>query len=82
HPNIVSFLDKRLAGQFCFYIKKTESGIKGACFSFKEKNLIENMQTRYPIPYDEIAFPIAADAKIFLPVNSNRLSPIHKDKFI
>ncbi|CDG15854.1 GNAT family N-acetyltransferase [Xenorhabdus doucetiae] len=82
HPNIVSFLDRHLAGQFCFYIKKTEFGIKGACFSLKNKKLIEEMQTRYPISYDELVFPIAADAKVFLPVKSKRLSPIHKNNFI
>ncbi|KLU14251.1 MULTISPECIES: GNAT family N-acetyltransferase [Xenorhabdus] len=82
HPNIVSFLDKHLDGQFGFYIKKTASGVKGACFSFKNKKLIEEMQTRYPVSYDEIVFPIATDVKLFLPIKSKRLSPIHKNNFI
>ncbi|OTA19194.1 hypothetical protein Xbed_02591 [Xenorhabdus beddingii] len=82
HPNILSFLDRHLGGRFCFYIKKTKTGIKGACFAFNNKKLIENMQNRYSFSYDEIVFPIATDAKLFLPVKSKRLSPIHKDNFI
>ncbi|WMV72435.1 GNAT family N-acetyltransferase [Xenorhabdus griffiniae] len=82
HPNIVSFLDKHLDGQFCFYIKKTASGVKGACFSSKNKKLIEEMQTKYPVSYDEIVFPIVTDAKLFLPIKSKRLSPIHEKNFI
>ncbi|MBI6548045.1 GNAT family N-acetyltransferase [Xenorhabdus lircayensis] len=82
HPNIISFLDRHLDGKFCFYIKKTKTEIKGACFSFNNKKLIEDMQTSYLVSYDEIVFPIAMDAKIFLPVKSKRLSPIHKDNFI
>lgn len=82
HPNIISFLDRHLDGRFCFYSKKTEYGTKGAYFSFNNKKLIENMQTRYPFSYDEIIFPIARDVKLFFPVKSKRLSPIHKDNFI
>ncbi|WP_092521121.1 GNAT family N-acetyltransferase [Xenorhabdus japonica] len=82
HPNIVSFLEKHLDGQFYFYIKKTEFGIKGACFSYQNKKLIEEIQTKYPLSYDEIIFPIATDTKLFLPVKSKRLSPIHEINFI
>ncbi|PHM72728.1 GNAT family N-acetyltransferase [Xenorhabdus kozodoii] len=82
HPNIISFLNKHLDGQFCFYIKKTGSAIKGAFFSCENNKLVEEMQDRYPISYDEIIFPVAEDAKLFLPVKSKRLSPIHKNNFI
>ncbi|MBC8951346.1 GNAT family N-acetyltransferase [Xenorhabdus sp. TS4] len=82
HPDIIAFLDKHLDEQFCFYIKKTESAIQGAYFSLKNNKLIEKMQARYPVSYDEIIFPIAADAKLFLPVKSKRLSVIHKNNFI
>ncbi|PHM62389.1 GNAT family N-acetyltransferase [Xenorhabdus ishibashii] len=82
HPNIIKFLDKHLDEQFCFYIKKTDPAIQGAYFSFKNNKLIEKMQSRYPVSYDEIIFPIAADAKLFLPVKSKRLSVIHKNNFI
>lgn len=82
HPNIISFLDRHLDGKFCFYIKKTETGIQGACFTFDNKKLTESMQTRYPLPYDEIIFPIATGVKLFLPIKSKRLSPIHEENFI
>ncbi|PHM23390.1 GNAT family N-acetyltransferase [Xenorhabdus ehlersii] len=82
HPDIIKFLDKHLDEQFCFYIKKTESAIQGAYFSLKNNKLIEKMQAKYPVSYDEIIFPIAADAKLFLPVKSKKLSVIHKNNFI
>ncbi|SFU80219.1 GNAT family N-acetyltransferase [Xenorhabdus koppenhoeferi] len=82
HPNIISFLDRHLDEKLFFYIKRTEATVKGAYFSFNNKKFVENMQTRYPFSYDEIIFPIARNAKLFLPVKSKRLSPIHKDNFI
>ncbi|CAM3388274.1 hypothetical protein XENE109146_12270 [Xenorhabdus nematophila] len=82
HPNIISFLDRHLDEKLFFYIKRTETSIQGAYFSFNKNKLVENMQTRYPFSYDEIIFPIARNAKLFLPVKSKRLSPIHKDNFI
>ncbi|MBD2795677.1 GNAT family N-acetyltransferase [Xenorhabdus sp. 18] len=82
HPNIISFLDRHLDGNFVFYIKKIRGAIKGAYFSFNNMRLIENMQSKYPFSCDEIIFPIARDIKVFFPVKSKRLSPIHKDNFI
>ncbi|MDE9539910.1 GNAT family N-acetyltransferase [Xenorhabdus bovienii] len=81
-PNIISFLDRHLDGKFSFYIKETGNLIKGACFSFNNNKLVEEMKDKYLISYDEITFPIAMDAKLFLPVKSKRLSPIHENNFI
>ncbi|MBC8952964.1 GNAT family N-acetyltransferase [Xenorhabdus sp. PB62.4] len=82
HPNIISFLNRHLDEKLCFYIKKTGNVIKGAFFSLNNNDLIENVQTKYPVSYDEIIFPITTDAKLFLPIKSKRLSPIHKDNFL
>ncbi len=83
HPNIVSFLDNHIEGsRFSFYIKKNKYTIDGVCFSVKNKKLVENIQGPYPLPHDEIIFPVATDAKLFLPIKSKRLSSIHEKNFI
>ncbi|MDC9620371.1 GNAT family N-acetyltransferase [Xenorhabdus sp. XENO-7] len=83
HPNVVSFLAQHIEDiHFFFYIKERENAIEGAYFFVKSKKLIEKIQDIYPLPYDEVIFPISANTKLFLPIKSKRLSPVHKSNFI
>ncbi|AOM41746.1 GNAT family N-acetyltransferase [Xenorhabdus hominickii] len=83
HPNVVSFLNNHIEDvQLSFYVKEKGNSIKGACFLIKNQKLVEKISDIYSLPCDEIIFPIATDAKLFLPIKSKRLSPIHKNNFI
>ncbi|MEX0447482.1 GNAT family N-acetyltransferase [Xenorhabdus sp. SGI246] len=83
HPNIVSFLNRHIEGNpLSFYFKEKGTAVEGACFFVKNQKLVEKIQGTYPLPHDEVIFPIATDAKLLLPIKSKRLSPIHKNNFI
>ncbi|WP_340609328.1 GNAT family N-acetyltransferase [Xenorhabdus bharatensis] len=80
HPNIISFLDRHTGGnQFFFHLKEEADSIHGAYFSAKKTKLVEKIHGEYPLPIDEVIFPIEADKKLFLPIKSKRLSPLHKN---
>ncbi|CDL84069.1 GNAT family N-acetyltransferase [Xenorhabdus szentirmaii] len=83
HPNIIAFLKKRIEGRnISFYIKKRGNLLDGAFFFISKQKLVENIQGKYPLPNDEVIFPISANKRVFLPIKSKRLSPIHQDNFI
>ncbi|WP_319925576.1 GNAT family N-acetyltransferase [Xenorhabdus littoralis] len=83
HPNIISFLDKHTEGSsFSFYIKRRGTLLEGAFFCVNNQKVVEKIQDKYPLPSDEIIFPILAGERFILPVKSKRLSPIHENNFI
>ncbi|MDR0219025.1 MAG: antimicrobial resistance protein Mig-14, partial [Enterobacteriaceae bacterium] len=79
----VYFLNKKASGNpFSFYIKENGASILGACFSNQQTKFVEQAKGAYPLSTDEVIFPIVGGAKLFLPLKSKRLSPIHKENFI
>ncbi|MBN0430660.1 hypothetical protein JTM52_35720, partial [Pseudomonas aeruginosa] len=74
HPDMVMFFmnQGRMKFQFWHYC---QNGITTAAyFTVDNKNIGLNVWREYPVSFDEIMLPVAAEQKIWLPEKTNLLS--------
>lgn len=82
HPDMVMFFmnQGRMKFQFWHYC---QNGITTAAyFTVDNKNIGLNVWREYPVSFDEIMLPVAAEQKIWLPEKTNRLSSDNRANII
>lgn len=74
HPDIINFFMQKKEKEFAFWHYRRDGEVTAAYFTSDENTFGLNVWRDYPVSYDEIIIPMAADQKIVLPVKTNRLS--------
>ncbi|MGY5956423.1 GNAT family N-acetyltransferase [Kosakonia sp. BK9b] len=82
HPDLVQFFLKKGCMKFTFWHYCQRGETTAAYFTADGKHVGLNVWRDYPISYDEVMMPVAAEQKIWFPERTNRLSAANRRNII
>ncbi|EOL8942424.1 Mig-14 family protein [Cronobacter dublinensis] len=84
HPDAVEFFMQHKDMRFTFwhFFNVALNKITAAYFTVNDQDFDLNVWREYPLSYDEVMMPIAENARVLLPIKTNRLSLRHRNSVL